>query len=247
MACEKYDKLTLLSYVTGDLSVEKRLEVESHVTRCASCSGVIKEAEEERAAFLEAFPVIDAVPARNRRLLRFTPVRTLLAVAAGLVLAVGAGSLLVDRSGDGYRTKGGVALNLFVQDGSGEPVVRGEPVFSPGERIQFTYSCGGERYFILASVDDMGRISVYYPAEGDRSMPLEPGRDLPLPNSILLDEYIGNELYIAVFSARPLRVARVVDKIERAFRERTDLRATVLKIDDAKIRSILLKKREYQR
>ncbi|MBN1577809.1 MAG: DUF4384 domain-containing protein [Chitinispirillaceae bacterium] len=247
MACEKYDKLTLFSFVTGDLSGEKRLEMESHLRRCVSCAGFVKQAVAERAEFLEAFPVIDVVPVKSLRFLRFTPMRTALALAAGLVLAVGAGSLLVNRSGEAYRTKGGVALNLFAQDTAGSPVVRREPVFTPGERIQFTYSCGNERYFILASIDDTGRISVFYPAEGDNSMLLEPGRDLPLPNSIVLDEYIGKELYIAVFSARPLQVAAVVDKIQRALTVQPDLCKTVLKIENAAIRSILLTKREHQR
>ena len=247
MTCEKYDKLTLLSYVTGDLSVEKRSDLEAHLKRCSVCAGFIRRAEEERSSFLGEYPSIDVVPMKNRKLFRFTPVRTAFALAATLVIAVGTASLLVNRSGDGYRIKGDIALNLFAQDGSGAPVVREQQVFSPGERIQFTYSCGGERYFILASIDDSGRVSVFYPAEGDSSMLLEPGSDLPLPNSIVLDEYIGKELFIAVFSARPLQVAAVVGRVRKGFTEGKSLDRLTPSIANATIKSILLTKKEHRR
>ncbi len=247
MTCEKYDKLTLLSFVAGDLRAAARSSVESHLRQCTVCADFIRQMNEERSTFLDELPSIDVIPVKSRKLFRFAPARTAFAIAAGLILAVGTGSLLINRTNDGYRTKGDITLMLFAQDSTGAPSVRKEPVFAPGERIQFTYSCGDERYFILASIDDAGHISVFYPAHTDSSMLVEPGRDLPLPNSIVLDDYIGKELFIVVFSARPLQVATVVNEVKRAFSESRDLHKLLLRIDGATIRSILLTKREGQR
>lgn len=219
MTCEKYGKVTLFSYVTGDLPSAAMPEVELHLRDCTACTAFVADIRKEQAAFLEAFPAISAAPSPARsRLVRFPPWRTALALAASLILAAGTATLLVNRqTGDGYRTKGAVALKLFVQDSAGVPAERTAPVCVPGERIQFTYSCGNERYFMLMSVDGTGAVSVFYPARGDSSVAIEPGNDLPLPNSIVLDDYIGKEWYVAVFSTRPLHVGTVAGEVRRAF------------------------------
>jgi hypothetical protein len=81
--------------------------------------------------------------------------------------------------------------------------------YYPGEHIQFIYSCSKRNRFMLFSLDEQGAFSTYLPAAGDSAITLPRGADLPLPNSILLDEYIGRELFIAVFSERPLAVPTV--------------------------------------
>ena len=249
MKCEKYDKLTLLSYVTGDLSSAAMSEMEQHFCACTACTAHIADVRKEQAAFLEAFPAISAAPSSVRpRLVRFPPLRTALILAASLILAAGTATLLVNRpAGDGYRTKGAVALKLFVQDSAGTPAECAAPVCTPGERIQFTYSCGDLRYFILMSVDGDGSASVFYPAQGDSSIAVEPGNDLPLPNSIVLDDYIGKEWYVAVFSARPLQVAAVVDKVRSAFGKNRGGGLVTPRIDNATVKTILLAKRAGNR
>jgi hypothetical protein len=246
MRCNSYDRLTLLSFIAGDLTEHRTAAVASHLHQCDYCAAYVKNMRGERERFLNEFPDA-AVPDDIGKVVRFRPRHPLLALAATLIVAVGAGTLLVDRTADVNRLKGAVALQLFVDDSTGVSVVRQEPVASPGERIQFTYSCGTDRYFILTSIDASGRISTFYPAGGDRSILLEPGNDLPLPNSIILDDYIGDELFIAVFSAHPLQVAVVVDKIRNVFMERHDLHGMVPDIDHAAIRSILLTKKELRR
>jgi hypothetical protein len=244
MICEKYDKMTLLSYVTGDLPGGAMAEVESHLHDCSSCAVYVAGAIKERSAFLDAYPSISGVtiPVRSR-IVRFPALRTALALAAGLILAIGTGTILVNHQSDEYRTKGGVALKLFVQNSAGVPAENTAPVCAPGERIQFTYSCGSERYFMLMSVDTTRSVSVFYPDGAGSSMLLEPGNDLPLPNSILLDDYLGKEWYVAVFSARPLQVAAVMEKVRSAIGHNVGGSLTLPDIDHATVRSILLTKR----
>lgn len=248
MECKKYDMLTLLSYVTGDLSDGALSEMEIHLRDCSICTAYVADVKKEQAAFLETFPSISvAKPPVRERLVRFPALRTVLALAAVLVIAVGTGTLLVNHHGEDYRTKGGVALKLFVQDSAGVPLECAVPVCTPGERIQFTYSCGGERYFMLMSVDTSGAVSVFYPEKGDSSIAVEPGNDLPLPNSIVLDDYIGKEWYVAVFSAHPLSAVAVTGKLRGAIRKKEDWILAVPDIDHATVKSILLTKRGLHR
>jgi hypothetical protein len=97
------------------------------------------------------------------------------------------------------------------------------------------------------STDTAGRVSVFYPADSDSSIQLEPGRGLPLEHSIQLDGYIGKELFIGVFSAHPLHTASVVDQVKRVIVATDDLHAVNLKIRNAKVRLVPVIKKERQR
>jgi hypothetical protein len=241
MTCKTYDRLTLLSYVAGDLSVKLEQEVGAHLTTCGACAKFVEETRREQADFLEAFPVAPAAPEPARRMLPFPVPRQLFALAAALVCAIGLGTVLLKPTHDDYRTKGAVELTLFVRDSTGTSVAQAAPVCVPGDRIQFTYSCGTDRCLILMSIDDTGKVSVFYPAKGDRSMIVEPGNGLPLPNSIILDDYIGRERYIAVFSEKPLEVDAVVNNVRAASKSREGIES--LKIRNATVKIINLTKR----
>ena len=244
MTCKEFDTLTLLGYVAGDLSECRMASVDRHLRSCSECSGVVAEIKKEQSGFLEAYPQVPEVKATPGTILRFRTLTTLVAVAAVLVVAFGIAALLPRQQETTWRTKGGTALSLFVSDSTGQPSVREDSVFYPGERIQFSYSCGKERYLILASIDETGRVSVYYPNSGDQSMLLEPGNDMPLPHSIRLDDYIGVERYVAVFSGRPLDVAPVVEAIAGIKNNGEALPAASLVVPGATVRSVIINKKE---
>ena len=245
MTCKEYDSLTLLSYVAGDLTAIRAAALKRHLEQCPECGAFVEKTEMERKAFLEVYPAPPTMKPRRGSIVRFRPLAALFSAAAVLVAAFGLGTLLVHRQPDSaWRTKGDVALSLFVSDSTGTPSVRRDGVFHPGERIQFTYSCGKERYFILASIDETGNVSVFYPTAGNRSMRLEPGNGVPLPHSIRLDDYIGTERYIAVFSETPLSVTSVTDKIRKSVSGNAALKSVSIEIEDAKVRSVVISKRE---
>ena len=245
MTCKEYDSLTLLSYMAGDLSPIRTAEVRRHLEHCSECSAFIGKMEIEQKEFLEAFPEPPMLKERHYSTVPFRPMTALLSAAAVLIAAFGLSTLLVHRQPDAsWRTKGSVALSLYVSDSTGQPSVRKDSVFYPGERIQFTYSCGKERYFILASVDEHGRVSVFYPTSGDSSMVLEPGNGVPLPHSIRLDGYIGLERYIAVFSETPLDVASVKELVKKSVNGTESLRTVPVTISGAKVRSVIINKKE---
>lgn len=245
MTCKEYESLTLLSYLSGDLPTDRGAAVEEHLKRCAACSGYIAAMERERDGFLEAYPDAPSVKNVRRRMYRFQRYTPLLSAAAVLIIVLGAGALLTRRLPETtWRTKGNVALTLYVSDSSGQASVREGMVFYPGERIQFTYSCGKERYFILASLDEAGKLSVFYPTTGDSSLLLEPGSDLPLPHSIRLDDYIGRERYFAVFSEEPLSVETVTAEIQKEIRSAGNLENRQVSLPGATVRSVVINKKE---
>jgi hypothetical protein len=219
----EFDKIELLSYFAGDITGEKRAAMERHIASCGQCRGYLASLESEKAAFLQAHPFDAAaagLPARQKgRLLHFTR-RQVYALAASLILVAGAGSLyLMGRPGPGYRIKGETTLKLFVKNLEGGVEKRGGREYFTGEKIQFLYSCGAKNNFSLVSMDTLGAVTVYYPQSGDSSLALERGQDVPLPNSIALDEYTGRELFMGIFSERPFLVPQIVEKLKASFQQ----------------------------
>jgi hypothetical protein len=145
------------------------------------------------------------------------------------------------------RVKGGVSLAVFVRGADGEPQVRQDGVYFPGERIQFAYSCDHRNRLVLLSIDEEGRMTTYYPAEGDSAVVVQQGQDLPLPNSIELDSYVGRELYVAFFSVRPVMAETVRGEVRERFSEAGTLDSLRLEPDgDAVARTVMITKKERQ-
>ncbi len=249
MRCSEFDKLTLFSYVAEDLDDITRKKVTEHLKLCVECDSTVKKIEQEKADFLNKYPIPQIVSVKKAPLkLSVKHTFSLYAFAATLVLMVSAGLVFYTKNnGPDYRIKGTTGVTLYVQDENGNPVKREDNRFFPGEKIQFTYSCGKERYFMLLSADSNHSISVYYPSKGTKSIELEPGRDLPLPNSIRLDSYIGPELYLAVFSASPLDVTHVTRQLTGFLEQAGSLSELRPGIEDAVVQSILIEKKEHSR
>lgn len=118
-----------------------------------------------------------------------------------------------------------------------------EQNYFPGDRIQFTYSCIKPRYFILVSVEESGTISTLYPQKEDSSMSVEKGYNIALPGSFQLDDYIGKELYIAVFSDKKLSVSVLKMEISGLMLKQDSLEKFVLPATPYRtIRTILMRK-----
>jgi hypothetical protein len=249
MRCSEFDKLTLFSYVAEDLDDISRKKVTEHLKLCVECDATVKKIVQEKDDFLKQYPVpqINSVEKKSSKLSVRHPF-SLYALAATLVLMVSAGLVFnTQNKTPDYRIKGTTGVTLYVQDENGNPVKREDNRFFPGEKIQFTYSCGKERYFMLLSADSNHSISVYYPSEGKESIALEPGRDLPLPNSIKLDSYLGPELYLAVFSASPLDVTHVTRQLTGFLQQGGSLSELHPGIENAVVQSILIEKKEHSR
>ncbi|XYH94073.1 zf-HC2 domain-containing protein [Sorangium sp. So ce1128] len=110
----------------------------------------------------------------------------------------------VAQAEQGTRTKGGDGrIGFYVARGEG--VVPGGPgeVVHPGDRLQFTYSAAEAGYFALLSVDGARKASIYFPA-GPAAAPIQPGEEVPLPSSVVLDETLGAEILYGLFCGAPV-------------------------------------------
>jgi hypothetical protein len=233
-----------MSFIAGDLDDFTENAVDEHCKTCLSCGMELKKLEKEKNEFLSQYPVPEKLPSIIKMKKTKSLPMTLFALAASLIMVFTAGFSIFSGKNDGYRIKGATQIGLFVQDEKGNPVKRDENSYYPGEKIQFTYSCAENRYFMLLSTDSNHIVTVYYPSDGDTSIKLEPGRDIPLPNSITLDSYIGPELYIAVFSASPLHVTHVTNQLLSILNKSESLSRIHFVVENAIVQGIAIEKKE---
>ncbi len=241
------DSIQLTAWFCGEGSPEERERVSAHVQNCVACRRRVERLEADKAAFLQAMPFGESVARSVAGGAGW--LRPLYAVAALLVVAVSVG--VVYRQGsapEGFRSKGGQpSVAMYVRSAQGEPEVRGSGVYFPGERVQLTYSVGEEQYFALLGIDEGGTISTYFPAEGDSAMLLVPGRDVPLPRSIELDEYLGRECYLAVFAAEPFTVESMRMSLREQFETAGGLEELAFGLPGAQVHAIRIVKRGRER
>jgi hypothetical protein len=216
--CE-FDKVDLLAFATGSLNDFDSKRIKSHLESCASCRKYVLEFKAQSTEFLEKNPSTawlkpESAVAAAKKAPPIFPFRKVYGIAASLAILCttmyffnGRESLPLS------RVKGSTGLTLVVKNMTGKIERRDTQTYSAGERVQFIYSCERRNKFILMSIDTTGSITQYYPLKGDSSEVLEPGCDIPLSHSILLDEYIGRELFIGVFSERKLSAQDVRDRV----------------------------------
>lgn len=201
-----------------------------HVQGCERCRAAVDDLRRERDAFLAARPArpfLAGVAARSplasgRSSARFTPWRWL--VAGGLAAAgaaVAAGLWLDGERGVSFKGEP-VAFTVFLSRG-GEPARPLEPgmPLRPGDVLRFGMVSPRAGHVQVASIDEAGRFSRYYPPSGSGSVPVE-GREYLqlLPGSVALDETVGREWIALVVSPSPLETGRVEEALRKAWRGR---------------------------
>lgn len=121
------------------------------------------------------------------------------------------------RANQVQETDADVSLGFFVQRGGVPQRGVDGGICHRDDRIRLTYGSGDLTFAFVLGIDEAGTITQYYPEEGGKSVAIVPGRDLPLPGSIILDDYVGMERFIAVFSGKPLAEASVHRAASEAF------------------------------
>jgi hypothetical protein len=211
--------------------------VRAHVEGCDACRSAVRELDGGRQAFVAARPArpfvagvvqraeAEARGARPRWLVALLEPRWLLVpavAAAALVVFVAIPSRTSQVDERVHFKGGGATLRLFYARGTAEarpldPGVR----LRPGDLLRFGVISAGGRFATVASVDEAGRFSRYYPAGGAGAGPLQAAADLQLlPGSIELDETTGREWIVLLLADRPLDEARVREALLSAWRTR---------------------------
>ena len=219
--------------VAEDLKSEERDTVAAHSVSCAHCRARVAELDVEREGFLRAHP-FDEVEAEIAERALFVPDdpeievaeplwtrwRTpLSALSAGAVAAlVVAGMWLPGRDVDplpytGHKGTTALAAALLrdgvVADVDGETTVR------TGDELQFAVDTGSYDHVVLVGIDGTDAVTVYLPADGGRSQPVEPGAGRVLDGAFRLDEAPGPEVFVAFFTDEPIDAREAAAHVRR--------------------------------
>ncbi|MGK3999949.1 DUF4384 domain-containing protein [Sorangium sp. So ce1024] len=210
-----------LDELTADqLDAAAAREARAHLAGCARCAARLSEIEAARAAFAASAPPLRLDRGARGALAERAATearrpRRWLAPAAASALAAAAAALLLFRAApepaggtatsSGERIKGANRIGFYVKRGGIVQLGGAGARLQPGDAIQFTYSAAEPRYLVILSVDGASQASVYYPS-GPVAARIEPGLDVVLPQSTVLDDTLGAERIHALFCAEPIDV-----------------------------------------
>jgi len=221
--------------------------VRAHVESCETCGKVVASFQAQRGGFLREHPtrpvVAHVVERAEQEARRARPawLDALLNPRWLLVPAVAAAALVLvfnlprgPADDDGVTFKGdGPVLQLYLARGTAEarPLDAGAGL-RPGDLLRFGVIAPRGRHAFVASVDEAGRFSRYYPPDAGEAAPLDGGSRLQLlPGSIELDETLGREWIVLLVSGERLEEAKVRDALLQAWRAREGDRLGALGLD----------------
>jgi hypothetical protein len=215
--------LLLMSALTGD----RQTEAKAHLDGCPLCQKRWSELNEDKARFEQfVFPrTVGKLESRLGAPSLADRLRTgwkMLVPAAGAVLAASLATVVWLGGRERSRTdddlyigvKGGPSLEVVaLRPETGQFPVKASTVLHPRDKIRFVVNTAGARYLLIASRDGAGAFTVYHPFGAEQSGEVLPGR-IELPRSVELDETVGNERLVAVFSDTPISAAQVKAALE---------------------------------
>jgi hypothetical protein len=214
--------LLLMSALTGD----RQTEAKSHLDGCPLCQKRWSELNEDKQRF-EQFVFPRTLQKLEERLAapslmeRLRAGWKMLVPAMGAVIAASLAAAVYVGGKDRTQTeddvyigmKGGPTLEVIASrpEGGQFPVKAGA-VLKPKDKIAFIVTSPA-KYLLIASRDGAGAFTVYHPFGAQQSGQIEPGKS-QLPGSIELDEVVGKERLIAVFSDEPVKADAVKAALE---------------------------------
>lgn len=222
--------LALDRLLLGELDASAQAQVEAHLAACAACRARCEAIERDRAAFVAAPPPL-ALPAERatRSTSAIAPTRSSRGAwlaAAGLAMAAAIAGIAVFR-GDGavgppaapgsvdrVATKGdGFELAAVIERGGHQTRARSGDELRPGDRVQLSYSLAEPAYLYVIGVDGTARANVFFPEDANR-VATQPGREVELPFSLVIDKTPGGERFFGVACddpRDPQAIARAVE------------------------------------
>lgn len=208
---EHLSTLLLDSLELGAPDPAARQRAETHLASCDRCRALRASAAEARTRF-----TAHQAPILEQRLQHPRPRWPLLlipAAAALLVMVVVPRPTRTTVEDDGALiAKGQLSLAGFVARGDEVFPLSPGAVLKPGDRVRFVVdgvNASKPVYALVASVDGVGAVSVYFPFGADRSGVVEGGPRVELPGSVVLDAAPGPERVFAVFSETPFSAESV--------------------------------------
>ena len=239
LSSETIDLLMLQALSAGETT-----EAKTHLDGCASCKKRWDELNEDKARF-EQFVMprtLAKVEERVRggagffsflKLPRWVPIAVGAAVALGITTTV---TIKRVNGGDDENyvgIKGGPGLEVVAERGGKQFPLKPGTALQPKDKVRFLVNAAGSKYVMIASKDGAGTFTVYYPYNGPQSAAVG-GRELP--GSVELDEVVGKEWLVAVFSDAPVKAEAVKSLMEAGAREKGIEGARVVDLRFDKVR-----------
>jgi hypothetical protein len=215
-------RIDLEDALSEEVEGEQRMRILRHVEACPTCKRLWQDLESERREFLARHPFAkleEGMERLQRKSERRRMVLLRLIPAGVAAFAIILGAWLAFPGSSGVRTKGSVALSIYLMRGNDIRPAQADEVFAPRDRVQFLVSSGTHRYLLLVSVDESGRVFNYTPGTANFSVPITPGERRPLPESVELDESREDERIFALFSNEPLSFSEIKILVEGALSE----------------------------
>lgn len=192
--------LALDALALGTLDQERADATRTHLARCSSCEALYDAAARHRDDFARRV-LPRGLPQRARWRWIAVP-----ALALAVVVALWVRTRPPEQ-GD-LRLKGTASWQVFAHRDGHTFAVHDGTELAAGDRIRFVVSPGGARYLLVASVDGLGAVTIYYPYRGALSAPID-GDRFELSGSIVLDRAPGPERIYALLSDVPLAAEMV--------------------------------------
>ncbi len=206
-------ELRLRRFRAGELDRDESESLTRHTAECGRCRSGLRALEDEQTQFEQEIPFprfaggverAQRVPrARPRRLWAFATVA--FAAAAALLLVVrtsppGAGNNRLKGADDAEGV-----VRIAAPDGGGQRSAEQGvvTVLLPGELMRIGYRTSAAGYLAAVSVDDAGKISRLYPADGKSLAVTGQAGTVFLPDSLQLTG-AGRERLFLIIADRPL-------------------------------------------
>jgi hypothetical protein len=212
----------LALYTAGDLPADESAALKSHLDSCRECSASLddlhknvseyeRKASEHLAALKARLSEDSGSKERKTGRLWFTGISLAAAIAVSmLVIAVWPGD-----KPDEIAFKGAFSFQVVAQKKDEQIIVKEGEKLTKGDAIRFVVTTDSSGFVSVFSVDSRGRIFPFYPDSDPSAVPepmrLErPGKH-ELPGSVFLDDWIGTEHLVVVFSQEVFDRKRVLE------------------------------------
>lgn len=187
----------------------------SHLEECRDCSDQVAGMRSEAAEFLQAHPYSEllgrleesgqaARPSRTRSWFQVWVGSIVVVAAAALVLVLHLPDVDPGKGG-GTRIKGAIMVDFALADG--RMGTEGMRLYE-GDAIRIGYKAPRQGYLLVLSVDGSGSVTTFY------NEPVQGSMHAYLPDSVVLDDAVGWERFVACYSPEPMDQ----DAVERAAR-----------------------------
>jgi hypothetical protein len=201
------------------MAVDESAALRNHLDSCDACQTSLedlrlnvevyeKKASEHVSALRTRLSEESAEKATNRRLW-FTGIGLAAAIAVSMIVVM----VWPGEQDDEIAFKGAFSVQVVAQQKDGQIIVRRGEKLCKGDALRFVIVSEVPGYIAVFSVDAKGRVFSFYPEVDPTtsSAPMRlksPGKH-ELPGSVILDDWIGKEYLIVVFSREAFDRRRV--------------------------------------